>query len=607
MALVPLLAIPAQPGLTGGPRLAALLLSVAGLTAFRPGWGLLTIAGLFPMAPPLAILLGDTALPEQMLLTFIGVAGLRLSLGGAARPIGAANLFLRALLLFGVVLACGQLVQLSFSQQRTSDLGPFVAGFGHFVMHGYFGEPGAFYAFPDLLTWLEPLAVAAIAAYLIDRQPELGPAVGRMLVVSGGAFATFSAVRLLEIALRNEAPLKSMVAVIVHLRFNAFYQDINAAGSLFALFFVPAAWFAWRTHRVWAAAVVGVLALAVWLAGSRAAFLGGFAGLGLAWLVASRPSRKSVIAVTVVAVAGLVALATLSPRNLAAGRAALLRVEMSRVALRLTATAPVFGVGLNTFKGRSVAQYSDQMQRRSLWRDGENAHNNFLQILAELGLVGLLAFLSTLVPVFGSVWRQVRAGVCRPETLGLAGGLIAFLASALLGHPLLTQHVRAVFFLLLGVTAGLSGAGGLASASRRWPIWWVTGAIGVLILALPFRVFAQRGASDLTGYIYGASDPREPIDDVVFRNAAQASTWFISTRARALEIPLRVTADSPMPCAVDLIVDGRIANQVAPPADRWTRIEFQFAPPSANAHARRIDMHVANADCHLLVGALIER
>ena len=62
-----------------------------------------------------------------------------------------------------------------------------------------------------------------------------------------------------------------------------------------------------------------------------------------------------------------------------------------------------------------------------------------------------------------------------------------------------------------------------------------------------------------------------------------------------------------MPCVVSLIVDGQAANQATPSADRWLLIEFQFPPPSANARARRIDMQVADANCHLLVGGFVER
>src|SRR5690606_42066600 len=49
--------------------------------------------------------------------------------------------------------------------------------------------------------------------------------------------------------------------------------------------------------------------------------------------------------------------------------------------------------------------------------------------------------------------RQVSA-----ECLGMSLGLAAFLASALLGHPLLVPQVGVALFLALGLTAGLDPA-----------------------------------------------------------------------------------------------------------------------------------------------------
>src|SRR6185436_1236366 len=97
---------------------------------------------------------------------------------------------------------------------------------------------------------------------------------------------------------------------------------------------------------------------------------------------------------------------------------------------------------------------------------GENAHNNFIQILAELGSFGLAGFL-WLVAAF---LFAARKGVDRvevrqapeaagPETgadwtaaqLGLSGGVVAFLLSCLVSHPLLNTEVFWLFLLVTGV------------------------------------------------------------------------------------------------------------------------------------------------------------
>ena len=57
------------------------------------------------------------------------------------------------------------------------------------------------------------------------------------------------------------------------------------------------------------------------------------------------------------------------------------------------ATDPIFGVGAGRYYGMSERFMGPFI--RDLWR--ENAHNNFLQIGAELGALGLLGFLGLLI------------------------------------------------------------------------------------------------------------------------------------------------------------------------------------------------------------------
>jgi hypothetical protein len=53
-----------------------------------------------------------------------------------------------------------------------------------------------------------------------------------------------------------------------------------------------------------------------------------------------------------------------------------------------------------------------------------------------------------------------------PELQGVGLGLIAFLITAVLGHPLLIPEVGAAFFVALGLCAGLAPRNGSAHPAR---------------------------------------------------------------------------------------------------------------------------------------------
>ena len=117
---------------------------------------------------------------------------------------------------------------------------------------------------------------------------------------------------------------------------------------------------------------------------------------------------------------------------------------------------------------------------------GENAHNNFVQIVAEFGLVGGAAIAAVLaVPLLMS-WRALAEPDSPPELAGFAGGAAAFLVTCLLGHPLLLPLCLWLFLLVLGTLAGLSSRA-ISPAGK-----WATRAAWVFVLlvacSIPWRL-----------------------------------------------------------------------------------------------------------------------
>jgi O-antigen ligase len=187
----------------------------------------------------------------------------------------------------------------------------------------------------------------------------------------------------------------------------------------------------WRTRRYgWLAlgapegnafirwtAVVMVLVAGIVASGSR----GGASAFALTALVlpfVSGRRRRTAIAVGLLAALGVVwiglggIVGAFASRGIQGSR-----LDLWADMLPLFADFPVFGVGLNAF---SVAYLPYQ----TVWRTESigQAHNEYLQVLFDLGLVGVLLVGALLVLVFRAALREAARGGL---DLGLFGALLA--------------------------------------------------------------------------------------------------------------------------------------------------------------------------------------
>jgi O-antigen ligase len=166
-----------------------------------------------------------------------------------------------------------------------------------------------------------------------------------------------------------------------------------------------------RRAALGAAMLVGLVA-----SGSR----GGLMAFGVsaaAWPLL-RPRRATL---TLGAAAGVVAVVVLLPRiTSGSGSSAgdpTHRLELWQDVLRMVPDFPVFGAGFNAF-GTSYYRY------KSIWPGvwfGE-AHNEYLQSLADAGVVGALLVLSLVATLLFRAFRSARLG---PVETGIACALVA--------------------------------------------------------------------------------------------------------------------------------------------------------------------------------------
>jgi putative inorganic carbon (HCO3(-)) transporter len=128
------------------------------------------------------------------------------------------------------------------------------------------------------------------------------------------------------------------------------------------------------------------------------------------------------------------------------------RWAMWQAALRMIQERPLLGHGVNTF----MANYL------SYWVGGEQmpryAHNCYLQVAAETGIPGAVAFLAVLGCLFSRLvvgWRRM-ASDSRKLLVGFLAGLLAFVVQAAIDTNFYALRQAALFWSLAGVALGFA-------------------------------------------------------------------------------------------------------------------------------------------------------
>ncbi|UJW31215.1 O-antigen ligase family protein [Saccharothrix sp. AJ9571] len=199
---------------------------------------------------------------------------------------------------------------------------------------------------------------------------------------------------------------------------------------------------------------VAVLAAVVLIAGAAATFSrgGGLALLAAAvWLVARRAVPVRVLAGVGAVVLGLGAVAAwFSGTELARASSEKAFIAQSnvdtrelrwQVAARMLADSPVFGTGPGGFR----SEYTPVSRLAEIGEQTPVAHNMYLEVGAELGLPGLLAFFGVLAVAGLATERALRHGADRRLVVPLQASLLAVLVASLF---LSQQYYLALWFVV---------------------------------------------------------------------------------------------------------------------------------------------------------------
>lgn len=216
---------------------------------------------------------------------------------------------------------------------------------------------------------------------------------------------------------------------------------------------------AMRWRWGWLISAIGVLIFGVALVAtlSRGGWLGFIAGVGTMTLL--MPGRRR----TILAVGGGV-IALLLVAGLAGPVAARLgssagasplqtfadRIPIWSAAWSMFTQHPIFGIGVNNF-GNLISAYDPSL-------DVNQAHDLFLNIAAERGLIGLASFGIFLVVLFRTSLGAVRSAPdiwYRILAAGVTASFGAFMADSLFDVAYYDYKILLLFWLLAGIAASL--------------------------------------------------------------------------------------------------------------------------------------------------------
>ena len=584
---------------------AALLLFVIAVSAWRPRSGLEIVAAAVPLSGYLMSYHWNTTVSWPEIVVSGALAGL--SIDAARRPRAGRVPVAVAVpaLLFGI--AVGSAIVASVAVKSLT-LGPsFGTALWRQVSYDYFVDTAGFPGLHAGMLLIEGILLFSLAARCASAKPSTGMRIVRATVVGAALAGMMNTARLLQASIRTGAVLSALARMSHTLRWNLEYGDYNAAGSYFvmAFFLAVAATVATPRQRYrWMLSAI-VIATALWLTGSRAAYVAGVLALGGAFAIrwTARERRRVFVAAGVgIALTAGVALVAIAPPQRGnqgtSGTAIDIRFEMARAGARMIEAQPLFGVGLAEFYQRSGEFVSQKLLAEFPVSLHENAHNNFVQVGAELGLLGAIPFVwlvgAGLFISARAARRLVKVNVARDAALLIVvAGVAAFVITWLAGHPLLIPEVSYIFWIVFGCAVGAAVQAGAPQTSVR--IRWIAAAAAVLLAATtPLRATTATDDAELEHVGIGVS----PLwmfspDGIRCRSAVGHATLYVPASS-AFELSVNPRTDHPV--RLELRLDGRLADIVSLAPDRWNDLRLPARHRAERSHYSPLEIRIEHGD-----------
>jgi len=209
--------------------------------------------------------------------------------------------------------------------------------------------------------------------------------------------------------------------------------------------------------RLWGGFVFFIQALALYLTETRSALLGII--IGIVFICVLKRLYKvflGFVVLTALLASLFLAKPDIFPANMSSMDGIRDRKVMWTNAVTIIRRHPIIGNGVNTFFNNYKNVRNDEYRGGK----GSYAHNCFLQMAAEIGIVGLFAYLLFLGAFFKetiSAFKGRGFSPCQVALLmGLLAGIATFLVNAFFDTSLYSLNLNALFWITLSFTLAAS-------------------------------------------------------------------------------------------------------------------------------------------------------
>jgi hypothetical protein len=369
-------------------------------------------------------------------------------------------------------------------------------------------------------------------------------------------------------------------------RYSAATADVNAAASSSLLLVGVAlgvATVARRARLTWVLAAATMLA-ALALTSSGSALIAGtgvLAVISVRWITSSTPRLKIVGALVLVLMVGSAIAFTGSARSISSLE---MRRGFTTASVRLISAAPVFGIGAGRYYPLSTLVLPPWL---SVAYGSENAHNYYLQTAAELGVLGVVAFVWVLGSAAGAQIKRVWHGRAEGLIVGCVCGAIAYLVTALSGHPFLVAESAVPFWVVSGALVMPPTIPAIRSTWRGRVTIVCSCAV---LLTAPARGIGWPIRLPLDDYGFGPwqrDNSGEP-----FREAEALSSLVVRPAVTSVEIPMRLGGDSAGSALVAVTALGPFRSETHITGE-WTKEVVRLPGAEALVPGQRINLSVS--------------